>query len=38
MTKVKLLLDGELGSLIVRAKNSADRRKLTKLVEYFLNT
>jgi hypothetical protein len=27
-----------MGSLIIRAKNSADRRKLTKLVEYFLNT
>jgi hypothetical protein len=26
-----------MGSLIIRAKNSADRKKLTKLVEYFLN-
>lgn len=26
-----------MGSLIIRAKNSSDRRKLTKLVEYFVN-
>ncbi len=26
-----------MGSLIIRAKNSSDRKKLTKLVEYFVN-
>jgi hypothetical protein len=26
-----------MGFLIIRDKNSADRKKLTKLVEYFLN-
>ena len=35
--KGEIVARWRMGSLIIRAKNSADRKKLTKLVEYFLN-
>jgi len=36
-SKGEVIARWRMGSLIIRAKNSADRKKLTKLVEYFLN-